>query len=333
MAQQFPHLFSPLKIGTMTIRNRIYSSPHLPGYDQEGVINYWVSKAKGGIGMIGTQLTSVHPRKEQDQFWRPQTVEFLKRSADAVHEHGAKVIWQIANQGAQGGPGFWAPSHVLTFSGQNILNCPHEMTRDEIKVFVEAFANAAVVCKEAGVDGVSLHGSHGYLITQFMSPNTNIRTDEYGGSLENRMRFPLEAVAATKSAVGDAYPVGMRISADEFNWGGYTLDDMLIMAPMLAEAGLDFLNVSSGVYASLQTGIEPMYYPLSSFVYCAAAIKQVVDVPVFARGRIQDPVQAEAILANNQADGVSMVRAIMADPEWPNKAREGRVDDIRKCLA
>ena len=148
------------------------------------------------------------------------------------------------------------------------------------------------------------------------------------------MRLPVEVLEAIRAAVGDDYPVGMRISADEFVYGGYILDDMLIMAPMLVKAGkLDWMNVSTGTYASGSTAIEPMYYPLNSFVYCASAIKQVVDVPVFARGRIQDPVQAEEILANNQADGVSMVRAIMADPEWPNKAREGRVDEIRKCLA
>ena len=318
----------------MTVKNRIYSSPHLPGYDLKRIIPYWVSKAKGGIGMIGTQLTPAHPLKERDAFWRPGIKDFFKVAADAVHEHGAKIIQQLANTGAQGGSSGWAPSAVLTFTGEIQLNCPHEMTRDEIKGFVEAFAHAAVVSRESGMDGVSVHGAHGYIITEFMSPHSNRRTDEYGGSFENRMRFPTEVLQATRAAVGDDYVVGMRVSADEFVWGGYTLDDMLIMAPMLVKAGkLDFLNISAGVYASPSTAIEPMYFPLNSMVYCAAAIKQVVDIPVYARGRIQDPVQAEEILANNQADGVSMVRAIMADPEWPNKAREGRVDEIRKCLA
>ncbi len=339
MAQEFKHLFSPLKIGSMTTRNRIYSSPHHPLYYDVNTLlhgdrmnNYWVAKAKGGIGMIGTYLASIAPGASQ--FRNPVAGEAFKRSADAVQEHGAKLICQLANQGAQAGAGGQGPSAVLTQSMVGSLHTPRVLTREVIKAFPEAFAHAAVVCQEADADGVEVHGSHGYLITQFMSPNSNRRTDEYGGSLENRMRFVTEILQAVRAAVGDDYPVGIRVTADEFVNHGYTLDDMLIMAPMLVKAGkLDWLNISTGTYASLATAIEPMYYPLNSFVYCAAAIKQVVDIPVFARGRIQDPVQAEAILASNQADGVSMVRPIMADPEWPNKAREGRVDEIRKCLA
>jgi len=296
------------------------------------MINYWVAKAKGGIGMIGTYLASISPAL--NTFTRPGVADAFKRAADAVHEHGAKLICQLANQGGQAGARGAAPSAVVTQSMQVEQYIPHEMTRDEIKGFPEAFAQAAIVAKEAGLDAVELHGAHGYLFTQFMSPHSNRRTDEYGGSLENRLRFPMEVLAAIRAAVGDDYPVGMRISADEFVWGGYTLDDMLVMAPMLVKAGkLDWLNVSTGTYASIATAIEPMYYPLNSFVYCAAVIKRVVDVPVFARGRIQDPVQAEQILAEGHADGVSMVRAIVSDPDWPNKAREGRVDEIRKCLA
>jgi 2,4-dienoyl-CoA reductase-like NADH-dependent reductase (Old Yellow Enzyme family) len=210
---------------------------------------------------------------------------------------------------------------------------PHEMTIQEVRSFVPAFAHAAMVAVQAGCDGVELHGAHGYLFTEFLSPNSNRRTDEYGGSMENRMRFPIEVIKAVRAAVGSDYPVGMRISADEFVYGGYTLDDMLVMAPLLVKAGLDWVNVSSGTYASPATAIEPMYLPLNSFVYCAAAIKQVVDVPVFARGRIQDPVQAEEIIANNQADGVSMVREIVVDPDFCNKAKDGRLEEIRKCLA
>ena len=339
MAQQFPHLFSPLKIGTMTARNRIFSSPHHPLYLDPGtlthgdrMINYWVAKAKGGVGMIGTYLSPISPAGSM--FGRQGTADAFKRAADAVHEHGAKLICQLANQGAQGGAGSSAPSAVPTENMQGVMYIPLELTREEIKGFPDAFAHAATVAKEAGLDGVELHGAHGYLFTQFMSPHSNRRKDEYGGSLENRMRFATEVLEAIRAAVGDDYPVGIRVSADEFVWGGYTLDDMLIMAPMLVKAGkLDWMNISTGTYASLSTAIEPMYYPLNSFVYCASAIKQVIDVPVFARGRIQDPIQAEQILAEGHADGVSMVRAIITDPEWANKAREGRVDEIRKCLA
>jgi thioredoxin reductase len=147
------------------------------------------------------------------------------------------------------------------------------------------------------------------------------------------MRFPLEVIEAVRDAVGKDFVVGMRISADEFVPGGFSLDDMLIMAPMMTRTGkLDYLSVSGGVYRTIGTAIDPMYYPLSSFVYLAAALKQAVDIPIIARGRITDPVQAEEILVNNQADMVSIVRGIIADPEWPNKAKEGRLDEIRKCI-
>lgn len=344
MAQQFPRLFSPITIGNMTVRNRIFSSPHYPmgyidrltGLPSERLVDYWAAKAKGGIGLIGTYLASVDPRG--NIFRQPQAVEAFKRAADAVHQHGAKMICQIAHSGGQGGLAAspqtaWAPSAILMPNMLLERQVCHEMTRDEIKETVENYAFAATIAKEAGLDGVGIHGSHGYLITEFMSPHFNRRTDEYGGSLENRMRFPTEVIEAVRDAVGEDFVVGIRINADEFVEGGYTLDDFLEMAPILVKTGnLDYMNVSVGTYTSTATVIDPMYFPLGSFVYCAAAVKQVVDIPVFARGRITDPVQAEEILANNQADMVSMVRAFIADPEFANKSREGRVDEIRRCI-
>lgn len=343
MAQQFKHLFSPLKLNSMTSRNRIMSSAHHPlyidamGLPSDRMIGYWARKAKGGIGMVGTYLATISPDPFANTFMRPGVVDRFKAAADAVHQYGAKLVCQLANSGAQAGgygiKGPWAPSAFISFAGDGLLYMPHEMTIEEVRSFIPAFTHASTVAVQAGCDAVELHGAHGYLFTEFLSPNSNRRTDEYGGSLENRMRFPLETIKAVRAAVGPDYPVGMRISADEFVYGGYTLDDMLVMAPLLVKAGLDWINVSSGTYASPATAIEPMYLPLNSFVYCAAAIKQVVDVPVFARGRIQDPVQAEEIIANNQADGVSMVREIIVDPDFCNKAREGRLEEIRKCLA
>lgn len=343
MSQQFKHLFSPLKIGTMTARNRIFSSAHHPlyldatGLPSDRMIGYWARKAKGGIGMVGTYLAPISADPLMNTFTRPGVVERFRRAADAVHKYGALLICQLANSGAQAGGygirGPSAPSAFLTFAGDGLLYMPHEMTSAEVRAFIPAFAHAATVAKQSGCDGAELHGAHGYLFTEFMSPNSNRRTDEWGGSLENRMRFPIETIKAVRAAVGPDYPVGMRITADEFVHGGYTLDDMLVMAPMLVKAGLDWINVSSGTYASPATAIEPMYLPLNSFVYCAAAIKQVVDVPVFARGRIQDAVQAEDIIARNQADGVSMVREIIVDPDFANKAQAGDLDNIRKCIA
>jgi NADPH-dependent 2,4-dienoyl-CoA reductase/sulfur reductase-like enzyme len=210
---------------------------------------------------------------------------------------------------------------------------PHEMTIPEIEATVAAFAYGAAKAKEAGLDGCTIHGSHGYLVAEFLSPYFNRRSDEYGGSFENRMRFPLEVIEAVRDEVGPDFVVGIRVNADDFVDGGTTLDDFLKIAPLLVEDGrIDFVNVSVGTYISTATVIDPMYLPLNSFVYCAAAVKQVVDVPVIARGRITDPVQAEEILANNQADMVSMVRAIIADPDLANKASQGRAAEIRKCI-
>jgi len=344
MAQQFPNLFSPLKIGSMTVRNRISMSAHLAGYDAldaglpgQKVTQYWAARAKGGIGMIGTQINLVHALKERNPFHYPGAIDAYKRATEAVHEHGAKIVFQIGNLGAQMGgfgmPAPWAPSPVLTPNGKFELYCPHEMTRDEIKKMIDAHVHAAMLIKEAGADGVEIHGAHGYLISEFMSPLRNKRKDEYGGPLENRMRFPLEILEALRAGVGSDFVVGMRISGDEFTDGGCSLDDMLTMAPMLTKTGnLDFLNVSAGTYVTLSTIIDPMYYPANSWVYLAAAIREVVDVPVFARGRITDPVQAEQIIADNQADMVSIVGGNIADPEFSNKAKEGREDEIRKCI-
>jgi NADPH-dependent 2,4-dienoyl-CoA reductase/sulfur reductase-like enzyme len=207
------------------------------------------------------------------------------------------------------------------------------MTKDEIRAMTDCFVHAAKMVKEAGIDGVEIHSAHGYLLSEFLSPYWNKREDQYGGSLENRMRFTVEVAEAVRDAVGSDFVVGMRVSGDEFVTGGYTLDDLTTMAPIFTKAGkLDYLNVSVGTNATVSTIVDPMYYPLNSFVYCAAAIKEVVDIPVFARGRIVDPVQAEEILANNQADMVSMVRATIADPEFAGKAREGRLEEIAKCL-
>lgn len=344
MSQQFSKLFSPITIGPMTVRNRIVSSSHHPLFIDrdtflldDRMINYWIAKAKGGVGLIESYLTTLHCRPEQDLFRIPGAMESFKRAADAIHEHGAKFVCQIANSGAQSGgfgsPVGYAPSPVPTPDGQGHLNVPHEMTRGEIQGFVEAFANATRVCREAGTDGVQIHGAHGYLLTEFMSPFYNRRTDEYGGSLEARLKFPLEVIDACRDEAGDDFVVGIRLTADEYQEGGLGLDEMTIMAPTMAQTGkLDYMSISSGNYSTIGAVIDSMYYPLNSFVYLAAAVKEVVDIPIVARGRIIDPAQAEEILDDNQADMVSIVRGIIADPELPKKAMEGRLDEIRNCI-
>ena len=339
MADQFKLLFSPLKVGSMTIPNRIMVPGHWPGmryYPQEflpddRLIGYWESKAKGGVGIVTTGIWGVHP----SALWytdpkNPRYVESLKKAADAVKRHGTCFLVQLWHGGNQTsalpvGAQQWSSSATPSLTG----NTPHAMTTDEVKEVIEGFASTAALVQKAGVDGVELHAAHGYLFSQFMSPHINKRTDEYGGDMEGRMRFTLEVIDAVRAAVGSDFVVGIRFNGDMFVPGGYTLDDMKIMAPMMTRTGkLDYVNVSTGG----PQVIAPMYFPLGHSVYQAAAIKQVVDVPVACVGRVIDPVQAENILAENQADILAMNRATICDPEMPKKAREGRLEEIRKCM-
>lgn len=342
MSVEFTQLFSPLSIGGMTVKNRIASSPHgsglmdlftsLPG-DKANA--YWECLAKGGIGLLIVEGMATHYSMRSNPFQHPDAGARLRRTADVIHSHGTKIVAQLLHTGAQEpvprmGAKIWAPSAIPSPKG---WTTPHEMTTDEVREVIDSFAFAASVVREAGWDGVELHATHGYLIQQFMSPFFNQRTDEYGGSLENRMRFPLEIISAVRQAVGTDFTVGMRISGDEFTDGGYTLDDMLSMAPALAEPGrVDYLSISAGTYWSPALALDSMYGPLNSFVYLAAAIKEVADVPVLARGRIIDPVQAEEIITSGHADMVAMCRGLIADPEFANKAKEGRKEDIRPCI-
>jgi 2,4-dienoyl-CoA reductase-like NADH-dependent reductase (Old Yellow Enzyme family)/thioredoxin reductase len=336
---QFPLLFSPLKIGSFTVRNRIMSTPHhtlftdpdgLPGSRE---IAYWVSKAKGGIGLIGSHVHGVHA-STGNTFAQPAAVQKFRAATEAIHEHGAKFVGQLWHPGAQGGgPGRvpWAPSTVPQPDSWSI---PHAMTKDEVRQVIDGYARGAAVLREAGVDGAEIHGAHGYLITQFLSPLSNTRDDEYGGDFERRLNFPLEIIEAIRREVGRDWTVGMRISGDEMTEGGYTADDFRRIAPYLtANDELDYLSVSVGIYRSKDTIIAPMYYPSGAFVYLSAMAKEVIDIPVVCIGRINDPVMAEQVLQDNQADMVGMTRANICDPELPNKSLEGRLDEIRHCIA
>jgi 2,4-dienoyl-CoA reductase-like NADH-dependent reductase (Old Yellow Enzyme family)/thioredoxin reductase len=349
VAEQFKYLFSPIKVGNVTVPNRIVVPGHFPALrDQDTLpgdreIAYWESKAKGGVGMLVTGIWGVHASSPTPS-WReyiisyrnitsplqlPRGMEKLKRAADTIKRHGTVFIVQLWHGGASAygatmfGDTLWAPSSVVT---NRILQPLHEMTKDEIKEVVEAFAAEALRCKKAGVDGVDIHGAHGYLLTQFMSSVTNKRTDEYGGDVEGRMRFPLEVIDAVRSAVGSDFVVGIRVTADLgiLAGEGYTLDDMKIMAAMMARTGkIDYITTGPG--------IPPMYFPPNALVYQSAGLKEAVDIPVVGGGRINDPIQAEKILADGLADLLFMNRATICDPEMPKKAREGRLEEIRHC--
>ena len=348
MRVQFPTLFSPIRVGPKTVKNRIVSTGHQTGYAADNMftdrlIAYHRERARGGVGLIITETTSVHPGYSVRRFPAlhiynidDRIIPWLQKLADTVHEYDTMIIEQISHGG---GVGKSAPMWPLLAPSADIPETRCEMSRelgvDEIKEIVQAFGQAARRAKEGGLDGVEIHGGHGNLITQFMSPFSNRRTDEYGGSLENRLRFALEVVDSVRENAGADFIVGMRISADELVDGGLTLEDMKEIASILG-AKIDLFNVSFGNFAdylSTAVMVSPMAIPLDAFVYLAAGIKEVVDIPVIAVSRINDPVLAEKILADGYADMVAMTRALLCDPELPNKAKEGKLETIRTCIA
>lgn len=342
------HLFTPLKLRNTEVRNRIVQSAHITGYVENGLpsdrhVRYYEARAKGGVGLIITEAVAVSPLTDVKpttgcRGWAAGFVPRARKITDAVHAHGAKVILQLAHGGSvMSGYYTWlhteAPSAIPSVAGL-AGEVPSALTAKEIKAVVQAHVDVARNGKEAGYDGVELHFGHGYLVHQFISPIHNVRTDLYGGSLENRLRFSLEIIDAVRNAVGNDFIVGVRGSADELLPGGYTLEDAKQFMPIWAQTGkIDYLNVTVAQSRSMVYAIPPMMVPPRAFVYCAAEIKQLVDLPIFAVIRINDPVTANEIIKNHEADMVIMTRATLCDPELPNKAREGRLDDIRHCVA
>jgi len=307
-------------------------------------MHYLAARAKGGAGLIITPQNTVWPSSTargyvatHDNKAKPA----FKMISQAIQEHGAKAIAQLVHFGSAtgylttGGAGI-APTPTGGVSGllPHALgnDVPHEMDIDDIKQVVASYADTASRLREAGYDGVEISSTvgAGQLLVSFLNPLTNRRTEDYGGSLENRFRLHMEIINAVRKAVGHDFVVGLRLIGDMLMDGGTTLDDTKVLAAKVEGSGhVDYLAVCAG----FQGHIPPMHFPLGAFVYIAAGVKEVVNLPVVCHGRINDPVQAEAILANNQADLIGMARALICDPEWPNKAREGRPDEIRKCIA
>jgi 2,4-dienoyl-CoA reductase-like NADH-dependent reductase (Old Yellow Enzyme family)/NADPH-dependent 2,4-dienoyl-CoA reductase/sulfur reductase-like enzyme len=335
----FPNLFSPLKIGTFTVRNRVLSTAHFTGFGARGLPserhkNYWGSKAWGGIGLIITEVQPVHPTAgigpSMILCYRENVVEAFKPVVEEIHRAGARIIAQV-----------WHPGKsTLPYSVQEVVSSsaipsptygsrPRALTVAEIHNLVRSYAESAARMRKAGLDGVEIHCAHGYLPLQFMSPLQNIRTDEYGGTEENRIRFPMEIIKAVRQEIGDDFTLGIRITGDELIPGGLTLSDMKRITPKLVATGrLDYVNVSLGGGFV----IAPMGTPHGAYVYLAEGIKEVIQVPVFCIGRIVDPAMAEEIVTQKRADMVGMTRANMADPELTNKAMKGRLNEIRPCI-
>lgn len=349
--QNFRHLFTPFQIGPIQVRNRIVSSAHAEMMAENHVpgdrfIAYCAEKAKGGVGMMVTGVASVHPtsighpEKEAGgiilQVWDDRVIEPFRRLADEVHRYGARILVQLWHGGINSSSqdsyrAVWGPSAVPSIVYRDT---PHEMTHAEIAEIVDAFASAAARMKQSGVDGVELHGASGYLLNQFLSPYTNKRTDEYGGSPERRLRFVKEVVSAVRAAAGKDFVVGFKLDGDEYVPGGLTLEDAAYHARELeAHGGIDYFTVSCGIYHTLHMIIPTMRIPMGYADHLAAGVREALEhTPVIALGRIKDAVQAEKVLSDGIADLVCMTRAIISDPEMPNKVQMGRLEEVRNCV-
>lgn len=300
---------------------------------------YHEAKAKGGFAMIITEdfaITNVAGKghKYIGGLWKDEHIPGFKEYTDRLHKWGALSIVQLHHPGRQIGvidadtP--WAPSAIPCPFSPDMM--PHEMTQAEIKLVVKQFGQAAARAKAAGFDGCELHGAHGYLIEEFMSPYSNKRTDEYGGDLCNRMRFALEIIHEVREQTGPDFIIGYKLSSDEWVSGGLTIEDTKAYVPFLEEAGVDYFGVSVGVYRSGDQIIPSMYTEHGWIANNAKEVKSVASVPVYAIGRINDTRVANAIIKSGKADMVAMGRQSIADPETPNKAKAGCFTDIRTCV-
>jgi 2,4-dienoyl-CoA reductase-like NADH-dependent reductase (Old Yellow Enzyme family)/thioredoxin reductase len=337
-------MFEPAFLGPLAVKNRLIMAPMgtLMASEVGGVtpkqIDYYAERAKGGVGTIIVEITSVdYPLGGTGlTFHDNGYIGGHSELVEAVHVYGAKIICQLAHVGRQAHPSDLkglqpvAPSPIPC----RILKVlPRELSTREVEEIVQKFIAAAKRARAAGYDGVELHGAHGYLIAQFMSPCSNQRTDRYGGSLLNRMNFPLEIIRGVKKVVGDRFPLLFRFSGDEFVENGRSLEESKQVARMLEEAGVHVLDVSAGAYDSMPKIMEPMSYPEGWKIYLAEEIKKAVKVPVIGVGVIRTPAFAEKILREGRIDFVALGRALIADPHWPNKAREGRPEDIIRCIS
>jgi 2,4-dienoyl-CoA reductase-like NADH-dependent reductase (Old Yellow Enzyme family)/thioredoxin reductase len=338
----FPHLFQPIQVGRLKSKNRLLMSAMSinfgvddKGYVTEQLIQYMVARAKGGAGMMLVGGGGVHPTGVElphlPALWEDECIPALKKMAQAVRPHDTLLGMQVMHGGRQSyHDQKVAPSAIP--APALAKGTPRELRLEEIPVMVAAYGDAARRCREAGFDFVEIHGAHGYLINQFMAPNSNQRTDMYGGSFENRTRFMLEVLEDIRSKCGPDFTVGIRMNGEDYISDGWGMDEALRLAPLLEQNGADYLHVSAGVYGSRQLTIPSMYVEQGCFVHLAEAVKKRVSIPVVAVGRIKKPDMADAIIRDRKADMVALGRSLLADAQWPAKARSGALRSIRPCI-
>lgn len=340
-------LWSPLQLGPVTLKNRIVFSAHLTNYaTQDGKpseqhVAYYAERAKGGAGLIITEEHSTHPTdwpyEKLIHGFNPAVIDGYRRITDAVHEHGTPIFAQINHNGGQASSMFsrlpvWAPSAVPDPLFREV---PKAVSVAEIAEIVESYALVARHCREGNFDGIELQCSHSSIVRGFLSPATNKRSDDYGGSISNRARILVEIVAAVREAIGPHLALGVRICGDELIDGGTTIDEALEVAKIVEATGdVDYINTSIGVATASLFMIEAsMHIPPNYAMFIPSAIRKVVDLPVVGVGRFKDPLQAERALQEGHCDLVGVVRGQIADADFAKKARAGFTDDTRLCLS
>jgi 2,4-dienoyl-CoA reductase-like NADH-dependent reductase (Old Yellow Enzyme family) len=342
MATPFPNLFRPIQVGPFTLKNRIAVAPHGPMYGVGGVltqqyVDYEVEKAKGGAGLIIMSCGLADPDAKSSwgpwpalvQTWRRENIPYFREIVEGAHAHDCRVFFQFGENALTTKMAVSAYPHT----GVGGL-WSREMTLADIQGMMDKYARCAEILVEAGLDGIEMHG-HGDFFSDFFSPVINRRSDRYGGSRENRVRFFNEAAAVLRGVLGRERVLGARVSVDDCIPGSLPLEEGVAVAGLIAGTGsLDYLNIDTTIEPqAVHRMIAPMYAEPGYELYASDAVKAAVkNIPIFTVGRIIDPAFAEAILAEGRADVITMARALIADPELPNKAREGRIADIRPCL-
>ena len=345
MKNDYPHIFSPLTVKNMTIKNRIVMMPMGTNYgEQNGEmsflhINYYEQRAKGGTGLIIVENASIDSpqgsngttqlRIDHDNYL-PRLFKFCEN----IHRYGTKIAIQINHAGASA---ISSRINMQPVSASDVPSkeggeIPRPLSREEILHIVKKYGEAAKRAQTAGFDAVEIHAGHSYLISQFLSPITNKRTDEFGGSVENRTRFCRMVIDEVRKQVGPFFPIMLRLSADELMEGGNTLDDTLEYLDYLQEE-VDIFDVSCGLNGSIQYQIDVNYLPDGWRSYMAKAVKEKFNKPCISMGNIRDPKVAERILADGDADLIGMGRGLIADPAWVNKVATGHECDLRKCIS
>ena len=345
----FARLFDPLPVGGRTARNRIVHAPMSVCYgDENGYvtrpeIEHYARRAKGGAGIVITENFAVNwPGRQmprQTMVDNDSHLPGLSELASEIKRHGALAMAQIVHAGRYAGP--WevyhharrlAPSAVPFELTAGRIETPHEITPEEIAETIAAFGQAARLCEQAGFDGVDVHGAQGFLISEFLSPVMNQRTDEWGGSFANRIRFALEVVREVRHRTSSRFLVGFHLLSDELTGDGWTVKDAVRLAPLLAAEGVQFLFGIPATFESLRKPPNVGLYARRMYsVPDNAALKQVVDIPVIANGQLGDPNDAVGVLERGDADAIGLARPLFTDPDWPRKVADGALDTIRAC--